>query len=476
MADRDALRDAQVPDPDEIEQEEEEDDDDDPPPPESLAKYLDKWRYWYNLVVHRGEDVLPRRVPPYTENYVTNEIRPAPFPLGMSETWYCGALLALITTVHSDIDKGWLTRSGSPHLQWAVRVVARVLLTVGAAILSTFSFEIAGSLMSKMFHKMTMYVEDWLSRLLIIELGWGDVDEDGEPMRDEDGNYVWFQELAHRVEPVRNTLQGLIVLAFDYFFVFLFDSGNQLTQLLVEWVLGPSLYFFLSIPPEFVPKVLSWLVLPTPGLDGIQGARTLWFEYGVPIVIQFQVLLLFWLLKILYMAKSERLGLQGWRVNDPKMALVWHLIRATAMHLLAYTAYQLVCGVITALKPALPQVRWYHAVIDGPVSPFLGRIMPEGRIFAAALLFFFHWLFRAASVIGVRLARPLWMPYILWQTRYSKYGADVYWPLFVEALENDLTVLNPSKRVISRVLMTAVFGLRSSWPARFPLSSIVDDN
>ncbi|KAI1823541.1 hypothetical protein F4861DRAFT_313377 [Xylaria intraflava] len=473
MADENAPRNIRVPDLDEVEQD---DDDDDPSPPEDLARYLYKWRFWYNIIVHRRENIIPFRTCGYTLDYVTDEVRPAPFPFNLTETSYCGALLALTVTIHDGIHSGWLFGSGYPYILWVGRVVGRVLLTVGAAVLSTLGFEIVGGLATKIFQRFTAEFEDWLARLLIKRFDWGEVDADGEPMRDDDGDFIWLQDSTHRREAIRNSLQGMLILALDYLVMLLLASGNDLIQPFVERILGPSLYFFFSIPVNFIPGLLSHLVLPTPGHDDTQGARTLWFEYGVPIVLQFQVLVFFWLLKILYMAKAERLGLQGWRFTDPKMALVWQLIRATAMHLLAYTAYQLVCSIVTALKPVFPRGSKYKAFIDGPLVPFLRRIIPEGKFFAAALLFLFHWLFRVTSLISVRLARPLWMPYLLWQTRYSRAGAGECWPLFVESLEKDFTVLDSSKRVLSRVLMTALFGLKSSWPARFKLSGIVEDN
>ncbi|TGJ79759.1 hypothetical protein E0Z10_g9000 [Xylaria hypoxylon] len=471
MADVHDFGDDGILDPDEEEQNEDHD-----PISEALHVYLGFWHYWYNIIVHRGANVAPLQMPPYTVDFVSDDIRPAPFLLDISETWYCSALIALILAVHHGVNKGWLFETGYPSPQWAGRVLGRVLLTVGAAILSTISFEIIGSLSTATFRTTITRIEDWISTFLIKRLRWGQVGENGEPLRDGANNFMWVVDPANRREAVRETLQGLAVFVFDYLATFLLEVGNQLTQLSVERILAPVLYFFFAIPVNFVPKLLSWLFLPTPGLDTIQDPRTLWFEYGVPIVIQFWLLVLLWLLKILFMAKAERLAMQGWPVIDPPMTIIWHLIRATAMHLLAYTSYQLVCGIIVAMKWALPEESWYITVIDGPVVPFLGRIMPNGRIFAAVLLFFFHWLLRAASVLGVRLAENFWMPYILWQTRYSVGGAGRYWPLFVDSLAADLSLLDPTKRVTSRVAMTALFGLRSSWPARFHLSNVVDDD
>ncbi|KAI0416636.1 hypothetical protein F5X98DRAFT_343082 [Xylaria grammica] len=446
--------------------------------PEWLRIYLNFWHHWYNIIVHRGADVAPRVMPAYTIDFVTDDIRPAPYLqlLDISETWYCGTLIALIIAAHHGAHKGWLFETAYPYPQWIGRVLGRVILTVGAALLSTLSFEIVGSLSTTTFLAAVTRIEDWVSAFLIKRLRWGEVGANGEPARDEANNFIWFLDPTNRRQVIREALQGLAIFAFDYLATLLLEIGNQLTQISAERILGPILYFFFSLPVNFVPKLLSCLSLPTPGLDMSQDPRTLWFEYGVPIIIQFGLLVFLWLLKILFMAKAERLAMRGWRFIDPQMTIYWHLIRATAMHLLAYTAYQLVCGSIAAMESGWPRGSWYITVIDGPVVPFLGKIIPNGKIFAAALLFFFHWLLRTASVLSVRLTESLWEPYILWQTRYSVNGARTYWPLFVESLAEDLSMLDPTKRVTSRVAMTAMFGLRSSWPARFHLSNVVEDD
>ncbi|GAP87793.1 hypothetical protein SAMD00023353_2801340 [Rosellinia necatrix] len=471
MADVDAPGDNEIPNFDEGEQA-----GDDDPIPRPLRLYFEGWHRWFNLIVHRGADVAPRRTPAYTEYYIADESAPAPFPLNLDEPWYCGALIAIIIALHHGADRGWLFETTYPYPRWMGRVLGRALLTLGAAVVSTLSFEVVGSFVGIAFYSATVEIENHISTLLVKHLHWGEVGDDGEPLRDDNDDFIWIRDPTYRREPIRDTLGGLAILLFGYIFTFFLEMGNQLIQPFIEWVVGPVLYFFFEIPTDLIPRLLSWLFLPTPGLDKIRDPQALWFEYGVPIVIQFWLLILLWLLEILYIAKAERLALQGWQVIDPKMTIIWQLIRATAMHLLAYTAYQLVCGSIAGIKSGLPQESWYITIIDGPIVPFLGRIIPNGRIFAAALLFFFHWLLRAASVFVVRHAWSFWIPYILWQTPYSEDGAFTYWPFFLEFLVDDLTVRDPTKRVISRVTMTALFGLRSSWPARFHLSNVIDDN
>lgn len=445
--------------------------------PEPLFTYFVFWHRLYNMIIHRGADVTPLQIPAYTADFLTTKTRPAPFPFNLSETWYCGTLIALILAAHDGVARGWLFENVPPYVPWAGRVLGRVLLTVGTAVLSTLSFEVVGGVVTDVFHYSIEHVEEWLSVLLIKSFRWGELNENGEPRRDGDGNFVWIRDPTYKQEITRDVILGATVLAFHYVTNVLVKTATPFFQWLVEHVLSPALYFFFAIPVDFTSKVLSWLYLPAPSLDEIQDPRTLWFEYGIPVVIQFWVLVLLWLLRILFLAKAERLAMQGWQVTDPKMNLAWHLIRATAFHLLAYTAYQLVCGIVVGTKSTLSQNTWYTDVIAGPVPVrFLQMFIPEGRVFAAALLFLCHWLLRAASGFAVRHAQPFWMPYILWQTRYSKGGARRYWPAFVEHLTSDFSVLDPRKRVISRVAMTALFGLSSSWPAMFHLSNVVLDD
>jgi hypothetical protein len=481
MADAHGPADNGDPDRDEENRDEELQDQEEFEPPQSLIEYLEYWHRWYCIIVHRGENLVPRQAHQYIPEYVSDAIRPAPFPFSIEATWSCGALLALVIAVHHGIDEGWLFEDRFHHyVQWIGRVLGRALLTLGISIFSTLCFEIAGSILSMYLFRVANSIQDWISTELIRRFHWGQVDGNGEPLRDADGDFVWLQGTTFWEswrELAREGLHSLAISIFDDVLTLSIVLSTHLFKLFGRRAVAPALHFLFSIPPDLVVGLPSWLALPTPGSDDIREPRELWFEYGVPVVVQFALLVFLWLLKILYMAQAERVAMHGWRAQDPKMELTWHLIRASAMHLIAYTAYQIVCGVIVALEFSLPKRSWYINFVVGPIVPFLGRILPNGRIFAATLLFFFHWLLRAASLLGVCLARPFWIPYILWQTRYSSDGIGAYWPLFVEHLANDLTVLESSKRVVSRVLMTALFGLSSSWPARFHLSNneVVDD-
>ncbi|KAI8626910.1 hypothetical protein F5Y19DRAFT_445040 [Xylariaceae sp. FL1651] len=468
MADANELGGDQV-----VQEDEEVVEEEDFPLPEWLNDHLEYWHRWYRHIVHQGADLAPARANVYSEEQVTDVETPAPFPLNLEATWYCGALLLLIITVQLGVENDLFVERG--YLPWIGRVLGRAFLTLGIAIASTCSFEIGGAFLSRLFRRFKEWMQDWIAGLLIRYLGWGEVDENGVPIRDADDNYIWFYDLTMRREPIRQTVSGLATLGLDYTFAVFLRLLCQLFEIFARRVLGPVTYFFFSIPTDFVASLPSWLALPTPSLEDVQDPRILWFEYGVPILIQFSLLVFLWLLMFLYMAQAERWAMYGWRRLDPMMTLTWNLIRATAMHLLAYTAYQLVCGIISALMSGLPEGSWWVTLIDDPISPVMAKVAPNGRLFAAILLLFFHWLLRAASRLSVRLIQPLWIPYILWRTRYSSIGAQAYWTSWTNVMADDMTIFDPAKRVISRVAMTALFGLSSSWPARFHLSHTVDD-
>lgn len=401
----------------------------------SLIKYLEYWHNVFCLIIHRGVPVLPRPSHHYPPEYRSNQARPAPFPFNMEATWYCGALLALILTIHSGFESGWLYDSVFPA--WIGRVLGRALLTLGISIFSTIGLEVVGNVGS--------------TRLV----------------RATDVMYLW---LLDRRGPLRLILQGLAIFMLDNFLMLLATFINHLSGLMGSQVLAPTLYFLFSIPTDFVISLPSWLALPTPGYDEIREPRAIWQEHGVPAIIQLTLVVFLWGLRLMYMMLAERIALHGYRRQDPKMEILAHLVRATAMHLIAYTAYQIVCGIMVALEFVLPQGSWSYKLLIGPLVPFLGRLIPNGRLFAAGLLLFFHWLLRAASLRGVRLTKKFWIPYLLWFTDYSDNGINAMWGFFVEIIEEDLVVFDTGKRVTSRVIMTALFGLQSSWPARFHLS------
>lgn len=415
--------------------------------PLPIRSYLEYWHYWYNLIVHRGVQVRPYIMAPYVLRSVSKEVRPAPFPLNIEETWYCGFLILLIVASHIGADKEWLLERIYPHAQWVGRVAGRVLLTLGAAVLSTCSFEIVGSLLNTRFTAASAWIRQRVSNILV---------------RDTELR-TFLNEIS----------SDTAIMIFDFLVFSVVNTGKGLIKPCLEKIISPVLSFFFSIPVHVVPTVLSWLFLPTPELDTIQDLRTLWFEYGVPIVIQFWLTVLLWLILLLFIFKAERLGLQGWRVVDPKMVLVWQLIRATSMHLVAYTAYQLVCGILAGIR--LEFSSRYPSFFGNYPSTLLNKVIPDGNIGAAVLLLFAHSLLRSAGYLAVRLSRPFWIPYILWQTQFSQFGVERNWPAFVAFFPTDFGAPQAKKRVNSRVLMTALFGLKSSWPVRMNLSPVVPD-
>jgi len=495
----------------------------DPPLPSWLAEDVQYWHHWYVAIVHKFANVAVRRPFRYTEGYAKPSSSSSsssfsdddrPFPFNLEAHWYCAFVLLAIIALHIGFfETGWLL--ANDRLYWVGRVLGRSFLTLGIATASTFTFELGGEYASREIKAITRASREFVARVLFARLlGWGEVDEEGNPVLDEEeGGFVWLRDEAAWRAPIRELFCEIVGVYFvDYCLMLLSSFSMTLLSLLVENVLVPGLEFFFCVRGDFLMSLPSFFALPMPGIP--QGSRpeallsllngslaldlsaanqilrTLWFEHGVPIVIQFILIILLWLLWFLFLAQAERWALYGWRVEDPKMALIAHLVRATSMHLIAYTAYQMVWGIIAALNIIIPpalllQKHLYYInmntntalIIDGPVPPLLTKIISQGRILAAALLLFFHWFLRATSrFLVLTFAEPLFTPYLVWCTRFTEEGARSMWPALTHPLTGEMNVLDPGKRVVSRVVMTALFGLDSSWPAKYHLSNIIADD
>jgi hypothetical protein len=505
-------------------EEEDEDDDDqddnesnDPPLPSWLAEDVEYWHRWYVAIVHKSANVAVRRPFRYTEGYAkpasssSSSSANRPFPFNLDAHWYCAFLLLSVIAVHIGVfETGWLLENDRAH--WLGRVLGRSFLTLGIAMASTVTFELGGQYTGRKIEVFRQKSRKFVARVwFMIFLRWGEADEEGHPILDNDEEegvqFAWLRVEAVRSAPIREFFCGVVVVyVVDYCLMLSSALGVRFLVLFAENVLVPGLEFFFAVPGDFLVALPAWFALPTPGLGfwtetrnldlsgttQIQILRTLWFEHGVPIVVQFSLIIFLWLLWLLFLAQAERWALYGWRVEDPKMALIAHLVRATSMHLIAYTAYQMVCGIVVTLKiftimsPLPLQPHWYYyyntntditLVIDGPVFPLLSKIVPQGKVLAAALLLFLHWLLRASCrFLVLNFAEPLFTPYLVWCTRFTKEGARSMWPALTHPLTREMDVLDPRKRVVSRVVMTALFGLDSSWPARYHLSNIIPDD
>ncbi|KAI5926477.1 hypothetical protein F4810DRAFT_540034 [Camillea tinctor] len=430
------------------------------------------WHWLFRFIVHRHELVQDAHIGEYDDSLWTDLIKRAPFPFNLDSIWYCGLLLVAILGLHVELDVQWLLRSG--YLHYTLRVLSRAFLTLMLAVVSTLAYECIGSSIDVVRSYYMYHCEHRVLRWLILRLGWGEVNADGEPAQDNDGRYLWFRDPTHIREPVRQALVEIALLFVNYSLSCSSEVIVWLFRLVISWVIIPILRVLSPAVATITSSLPTILMLPTPDPDVLVDSKLLFWEYGIPAIIQLWMSVFLWLLVFLYMAKSEWLAMTGGGRFDPKYMLYFHLIRATAMHLLAYTAYQIVCTCVVGINSFnYGFLRQVDSSMHRLVTP--GTSQYHGSIGAAILLLLTHYILQRSCSLGVSLVAPLWTPFIVWRSEKTELGTDRTWPVWKKFMENDFQILNPDTKVLSRVVMTALFGLRSSWPARFRLSTAVDE-
>ncbi|KAI4868786.1 hypothetical protein F4820DRAFT_408732 [Hypoxylon rubiginosum] len=394
------------------------------------------WEEWWQIIVHRNagiQEIIPRGHPDETW---TLSARSPPFPLNLDATWYCAALLGLILIIHCELDTSWLLRHGYRH--YFMRISTKAVLTVALSFASTMAYEILGNL-----HEMFREGLEFRLRAEAVRL---------------------LRDRAHLGGAIVEAASNTIALHFQ--FVALMASS-------VFGYAGPAalVWFVAWISTnlaDFISNLSTIFALPTPGTDGILGFKTLFWEFGVPAYFQVCTAALLYLFVFLFMTRAEKPLILERGGLDPFSKLAFELLRATAMHLLAYTAYQLVCICVVATKDFLLAGHTYDPSIDDPQVLRSNAQLAPG---AGMLVLAAHWLVKRSCRLCVRLIWPLWVPYMVWLSIKTECATLDYWVLFEYLLDEDMEVLNPDKRVIARATMTALFGLKSSWPARMRLST-----
>ncbi|KAI1811495.1 hypothetical protein GGS20DRAFT_562692 [Poronia punctata] len=428
-----------------------------PPLPRHIAEHIKYWHPVYTSIVHRSEAVTLRRPPLYPPGYAipTHLSNPAPFPFNLDPTTNCSLLLLFVLLLHSSLQTGHLFQQ-TPLL---FHILSRVTITFLASILSTFLFEILGELLTQRLQTLSQKIRDIVSEFLVRRFEWGDLDQDNNPVREDDegGDIVLRADPAFLHEPVREAVSGGIILTIHYLTTLLLRLFNDLISIHLS---HPLLTLSLPLPPE--SSTTSQTTTTTSLLENL-----------LPLLIQSTILLpLLWLTFSLFLARAERFALPGQyghAIDDPKSSLFAHLVRATTMHLIAYTAYQAVVLVTPSIYPRIPSFLKMN-------SPFLSKLFPKASPLPAVLIFFLHYFLRHLSSFIAKNARGIFIPYLRWFTPLTEDGATSLWPALIHPLDEEMNVLDPGKRVISRVVMTALFGLESSWPARYHLSNLVPDD
>ncbi|KAI0480722.1 hypothetical protein GGR56DRAFT_687980 [Xylariaceae sp. FL0804] len=434
---------------------------------------VDDWDTLLDWIVHRGQDIQRHVHNPLPDDCWTLDPKPFAFPFDVEETWWCAAAILVILAVHLEIDTEFLLECGLRY--YLLRVAWIVVWTVAISFISTFAFEILGNVLD--WHReeyLYTHLDLRLRARLIKRFGWGPLTRDGFP------------------EPFVDTVVGLAHLACNYCALVVLDTAHSLFRLL-GWVLVQALRLLdhTATLPNLALGVSAYLALPTPGFgfgffggtDGTDGtdddpSAILW-QWGAAAAVQLCVAVGLWLTAFYHAARAQYVLIAGPAAEDPYETLLFHLFRATAVHLIAYTAYQLVCASVATCGGAFG-FAWGPDYYNVPIRPGDrgGEIIPRfsvgdpGRPLAAALLLAAHWLLGRLCAGGVRLLRPLWEYYTDCGTHLTRHAMDLNFPRYCAFMDADLAVLRRENRVLARAGMTALFGLQSSWPARMKLSPV----
>ncbi|XXG96876.1 cystathionine beta-synthase [Hypoxylon texense] len=399
--------------------------------------WLMDWEEWWQILVHRNVGVLESGPLLYLDDAFTLPAKIPPFPFNLDATWYCAALLALILMAHCELDTLWLLHHGYRH--YLMRISSKTALTIALSFVSTLAYEILGNI-----HEMLR--EGMEFRVLRME------------------RLQLLLNRTHLTGPVRKAISDTIAFFFQYLALLISSILGYIGPAVLVWFVG----WISTNIADFISNLSTIFALPTPGIDEIFGFKTLFWEFGVPAYFQVCIAALLYLFIFLFMSKAERNPIPGRGGQDPYYKLAFELLRATAMHLLAYTAYQLVCICVVATKDFLLAGQTYDPLIDNPLVLKSNTQLAPG---AGILVLAAHWLAKSSCRLCVRLAWPLWVPYLVWLSIRTEESIRENWVVFGSLLDEDMEVLNPDKRVIARATMTALFGLKSSWPARMRLST-----
>ncbi|KAI1803046.1 hypothetical protein F4811DRAFT_554178 [Daldinia bambusicola] len=421
------------------------------------------WESWWQIIVHRNGGVQEAEPPEYPSEAWTLDSKDAPFPFNLDETWYCTAVLVLILLIHSELDTEWLLRHGYTH--YFARISFRIILTISISFLSTLAFEVAGNILDLVREIVIDKLSLHIKALFVEHLGWGPVDEEGRAHWEN--RVPLYQDTAYIREPVIELVCGIAISTFHCLVMAPISAIQLVTGAGIIWLAG----LISRNLAEFVASLPSYFALPAPETDGSSSITNLLWEYGVPSIMQVWTAAFLYLFVFLFMSRAETPIILGQGGQDPFSKLAFQLLRATAMHLLAYTAYQITSSCVIASQSLSLRLNIY-ALHDSMVGyKVLERSNLELSLGAGIVIMATHWLVKNACRRLVAFCWPLWVPYIAWLSIKTEESTWRNWIVYGSLLDDDMNVLDPDKRVTARAMMTALFGLKSSWPARMRLST-----
>ncbi|KAI5853629.1 hypothetical protein GGS23DRAFT_523901 [Durotheca rogersii] len=425
------------------------------------------WEVLWQFIVHRAVWVTELPAPPYPDEAWTLEPKDPPFPFNLDATWYCGALIGLMLAVNWETEHQWLLSHG--YLHYFARVLSRTTITVATSVLSTFVFEVIGNVHQMAHDAVIFNLPFIIDRWLVETWGMGPVDEQGRALTDAVGDVQFHPDRSYRMEIVRDTLTSIVMWLCEY----LSMVGGSVPY----YHLGPASmgYAFMWVVRLVSPalakrlsRIASAVALPTPDPDQGLAPGDLLREFGAPAGLQVGIAGFLYLCVFLFMSRAETPVILRQGQLDGFSKLAFHLIRATAMHLLAYTAYQVAWIGLLTVEDFLTAIAHFFALEES--SAFFAAI-PFIPV-PAFLLFVSHWFLKKCCLLCVRLLWTSWVPYIAWLSIKTTLGTQATWGIYRQFVTQDMDVLLPGNRVLGAVIMTALCGLRSSWPSRMKLSSV----
>lgn len=411
------------------------------------------WEMWWQIIVHRGSGAPEPPMAPVPAQAWSLDPKDPPFPLNLEATWYCTMILAVMIAVHIEIDTTWMLSHG--YIHYFLRIAHKTLLAIAISFGSTLAFEVIGNVLDLTRETLLTLIYAAVRSFLIMRFHWGTVDEQGNLGFNEELEFD--EDQNHLREPIAAAIINVITVAFNFIFTVL--------ARLIPVVFGSGLVWLASRVSTdlsiFLYNLETYLSLPTPPTDGTVDIKTLLWEYGVPMYSQIWAAAFIYLFVFLFMARAETPRiLHGERMDGFSM-LAYNLLRATSIHLLSYTAYQLVCFLVNIV----PSPWFFEVMQEAPRSPFirnLGNFNPS----IGTLTLVANAVARSACNVFIRILIPFWLPYIVWLSIRTRAGARHRWLNRYRPFMHDDMDIFEDMRTIEKATMAAWFGLRSSWPSR----------
>ncbi|KAI1086217.1 hypothetical protein F5B19DRAFT_480081 [Rostrohypoxylon terebratum] len=426
--------------------------------PRDDEEWLD-WQMWWRIIVHDNDPNVHEPLTLfYGERDWSEDPDDPPFPFNLEETWYCAAILAALLVVHTELDTTWLLSHG--YIHYFSRIMFKALLTIAISFGSTLLLEVIANVIEMVRETVIMNVWHFAYGWCEEHIGWPPLDVDAPAWGD--GELKPYEFL---IRFVMNTL----TLALNYIYTVL--------MYLLPVTMGGILVWLASLVStdlsSFLYNIETYFELPTPPIDGTIHLETFLWEYGPPICLQLWAAALIYMFVFVFVARSHIPVLRNEAVPDMPQdgfsKLAYNLLRATSIHLLSYTAYQVLC-IVLAVTPSPPLFNVLQQAPRSPVLQILSRLSefhPQISLYTVAT----NAVVRTIGKLLIQFLFPFWTPHIAWLSLYTEKGAQDLWErTFSGLMYTDMDIQgNGFGRLYFKSLMAGWFGMKSSWPMRMNL-------